>query len=118
MVASSALTILYVDDDDDNRHLFTTIFQRAGFRVVSAGTGQQALRLATQSPDLIVLDVNLPDISGFEVCRRIKENPATSSIPVLHLSGAYVSSDDAGSGFQGPDHAVERSALGSKPARL
>src|SRR5207247_5464989 len=82
-------TILYVDDDEANRRTFTWIFQAAGFNVREAATGNEALRLSREKPDLVVLDVNLPDINGFEVCRRIKMHPGTSSIPVLHLSACY-----------------------------
>src|SRR5947209_18922076 len=87
-------TILYVDDDEANRRTFTWIFQAAGFNVREAATGSEALRLSREKPDLVVLDVNLPDINGFEVCRRIKMHPGTSSIPVLHLSACYVASED------------------------
>src|SRR3954454_24116981 len=82
-------TILYVDDDEANRRAFTWIFEAAGFNVREAATGNEALRLSREKSDLVVLDVNLPDISGFEVCRRIKMHPGTSAIPVLHLSACY-----------------------------
>lgn len=89
-----AITILNVDDDDDGRHALTQILKRARFQVVEAATGAEALRRAAEQPDLIVLDVNLPDLSGFEVCRRIKSDPATAPIPVLHLSGSLIRSED------------------------
>src|SRR6516164_9775132 len=85
-------SILYVDDDEVMRHAFTWILEREGFRTREATNGTEALRLAAEKPDLIILDVNLPDIDGFEVCRRIKSQPATSDIPVLHMSGVYVRS--------------------------
>jgi PAS domain S-box-containing protein len=90
----SAPTILYVDDDAGNRQAFTWIFRAEGFEVREAATGSDALRLAAERPDLVVLDVNLPDINGFEVCRRIKMDAATASIPVLHMSAHYVQSGD------------------------
>jgi CheY-like chemotaxis protein len=83
-------TILYVDDDRQNRETYGLIFRQAGFVVKEAATGDEALRLAAMNPDLVVMDVNLPDIDGFEVCRRIKTHPATTSIPVLHLSTVFV----------------------------
>ncbi len=94
MAAPTHPTVLYVDDDADSRLTFRWIFQEAGFDVKEAATGSDALRLAAEKPDVVVLDVNLPDINGFEVCRRIKAHPGTSAIPVLHLTGAYVSSHD------------------------
>jgi PAS domain S-box-containing protein len=94
-------TILYVDDDEDHRRLLGRVFRDAGYRVSEAATGGDALRLCLDQPDVIVLDVRLPDMSGFEVCRRIKANPATERIPVLHLSAAHVSSGDRVHGLQG-----------------
>jgi PAS domain S-box-containing protein len=87
-------TVLYVDDDAANRHAFVWLFRRAGFDVKEAATGGDALRLLAEKPDLVVLDVNLPDIDGFEVCRRIKAHPATTAIPVLHLSAVHVQPED------------------------
>src|SRR5262249_31999849 len=57
--------------------------------------------MAWEGPDLIVLDVSLPDIDGFEVCRRIKAHPATSAIPVLHMSGVFVSTHDKALALEG-----------------
>jgi PAS domain S-box-containing protein len=94
-------SILYVDDDDANRLAFSMVLRHAGFNTREAATGGDALRLAAERPDLIILDVNLPDIDGFEVCRRIKAHPATSSIPVLHMSAVYVRSEDKTHGLQG-----------------
>ncbi len=90
-----AAAILNVNDDDANRFALTRILQSRGFRVEEARTGAEALRLVAEArPDLVVLDVELPDIDGFEVCRRIKADPATAAIPVLHLSAQYVLEED------------------------
>jgi signal transduction histidine kinase len=94
-------SILYVDDDPANRLAFSAALRDAGFETREAATGGDALRLAAEGPDLIILDVNLPDIDGFEVCRRIKAHPATSSIPVLHMSAVYVRSRDKAQGLEG-----------------
>ena len=94
-------SILYVDDDPAARQTFSLILQDAGFRTRGAATGGDALRLAADGMDLIILDVNLPDMDGFEVCRRIKAHPATSSIPVLHMSAVYVRSEDRTHGLDG-----------------
>lgn len=60
---------------------------------MEARTGAEALALVKQLPDLVTLDVNLPDLHGFEICRRIKSDPATAHIPVLHLSSTFVDPD-------------------------
>jgi two-component system, sensor histidine kinase len=87
--------ILNVDDTDAARYAKTRILQRAGFRVIEAGSGEEALRLARdQTPDLVLLDTKLPDINGFEVCRQLKQNPNTSMVLVLQTSASYLSSPD------------------------
>ena len=62
-------TILLVDDDRAKRYTIAKTLVRAGFEVQEAGTGGEALRLVASLPDLVILDVKLPDIDGFEVCR-------------------------------------------------
>src|SRR6516162_5229643 len=100
MATQPPVSILYVDDDADTRQAFGWLFRSAGFQVKEAATGSEALRLAEERPDLVVLDVNLPDINGFEVCRRIKAGPGTHSIPVLHLSAVFVRSEDRTHGLE------------------
>lgn len=95
-------TILFVDDDASNRHLLGVLFRDAGYRVLEASTGAEALEVAhAQRPDLIVLDVNLPDVSGFEVCHRLRADPLTRSLSILHLSAVFVGSDDRTQGLEG-----------------
>lgn len=101
MITTTASTILTVDDDEATRYAVTRILRRAGFTVQEAKTGSEALRLAQESPALILLDVNLPDIDGFEVCRRLKTDPRTASIPVLHLSATCVHSENKVHGLEG-----------------
>ena len=87
--------ILNVDDTDAARYAKTRIIQRAGFRVLEAGSGAEALRIAQEvSPDLVLLDTKLPDINGFEVCRQLKQNPETAMVLVLQTSASYLSSPD------------------------
>jgi PAS domain S-box-containing protein len=100
VATQTPITILYVDDEEANRRSFSWIFRNEGFRVREAATGSEALRLAAEKPDLVVLDVNLPDMNGFEVCRRIKSHPATTSIPVLHISAMFVRSQDKMHGLE------------------
>ena len=87
------ISILLVDDDQPKRYTIAHVLRREGYHVVEGGTGSDALRLAAQRPDLIVLDVHLPDVDGFQVCRQLKADPATASIPVLHLSSVFVGSE-------------------------
>ena len=94
MTEQTALTILYVDDDPDTRLTFRWLFERAGFAFQEAATGAEALRLAAGRPDVVVLDVSLPDMNGFEVRRRLKAHPASAGIPVLHLSGVHITPED------------------------
>ena len=70
---------------------------------MEASTGLEALERAAGQPDLIVLDVTLPDIDGFTVCRRLKSDPAPATIPVLHLSAHRRSTDDRVHGMDDAD---------------
>ncbi len=101
MAQPSPITILCVDDDAANRRLYALFLQREGFEVREAATGAECLRLSRERPDLIILDVLLPDVTGFEVCARLKADPATASIPVLHLSGVARSAHDRVEGLHG-----------------
>jgi len=77
------------------------MLKHAGFDVLEARTGREALEMVEGLPDLVILDVNLPDISGFTVCKQIKGNESTSRIPVLHLSATMVSTDARVAGLEG-----------------
>jgi CheY-like chemotaxis protein len=84
--------ILIVDDYAGALYLRSRILSEAGYEVLEATTGEEALRLARANrPSLVLLDVNLPDISGTEVCRQLKADPATSGIPVIQITGAWMS---------------------------
>jgi PAS domain S-box-containing protein len=92
---SSPERILVVDDEMANRYALSRVLLQAGYDVVEAATGTEALRLVNECrPDLILLDVKLPDISGYEVCRRIKGNPDTATVLVLQISATFVKSRD------------------------
>jgi two-component sensor histidine kinase len=83
--------ILNVDDNEPGRYATTRILTRAGFQVIEAGTGKDALRLArSASPQLVVLDVNLPDMNGIDVCRQLKTDPSTAGIMVLQVSATNI----------------------------
>jgi CheY-like chemotaxis protein len=81
--------VLNVDDDDIQRYAITRMLQHAGFVVREARTGAEALAEARHQPDLILLDINLPDIDGFEVCRRLKQAPETNRIPIVQLTNTF-----------------------------
>jgi len=80
-------TILVVDDDPDVLELVGICLERAGFAVITAATGEDALRQAKSLPDLIVLDLVLPGLDGFTICETLRRESATSSIPVILLTG-------------------------------
>jgi CheY-like chemotaxis protein len=86
--------ILIVDDYPGARYLRSRILSDAGYEVLEATGGEEALRVAADNrPALILLDVNLPDVHGTEVCRRLKANPATMGIPVIQITAAWISEE-------------------------
>lgn len=91
--------ILAVDDNPAALYATTRVLKSAGYEVIQGTTGAEALAKANFA-DLIVLDVNLPDIDGFEVCRRLRANPATAQLPVLHLSATFIQSADFAMGIE------------------
>jgi two-component system, NtrC family, sensor kinase len=98
---ASGLRVLVVDDNESLRYAVSRSLKGAGYEVLEARTGSQALALAAHKPDLITLDVNLPDISGLDVCRQIKANPETEHIPILQLSATLVDSESRVRGLEG-----------------
>jgi DNA-binding response OmpR family regulator len=96
-------TLLLVDDDEAKRYVLATWLRRAGHTVAEVGTGHEALA-AVAAADLVLLDVNLPDMSGFDVCRQIKSDPRTAAIPVIQVSATAVNVADRAHGLtQGAD---------------
>ena len=95
------IKILVVDDHDALRYSLTRLLGEAGYQVIEARTGCEALALAQELPDLITLDINMPDMTGFEVCRRLKSEPATAHIPVLHVSASLVDANSKVRGLEG-----------------
>jgi serine phosphatase RsbU (regulator of sigma subunit)/DNA-binding response OmpR family regulator len=95
--------LLLVDDDEAKRYVLATWLRRAGHTVTEVGTGEEALSRVAAA-ELVLLDVNLPDISGFEVCRLIKSDPQTAAIPVIQVSSTAVAVADRAHGLtQGAD---------------
>jgi PAS domain S-box-containing protein len=91
-MSESKPRIVVVDDNEVKRYTITRTLRSAGFDVVEGAVGADALRLAPAA-SLLVLDIKLPDINGFEICRRLKANPATASLPVLLVSATFVGPD-------------------------
>jgi signal transduction histidine kinase len=105
-VPEPVATLLVVDDNDAGRFVKVQTFRRVGFRVLEASTGTDALRIADRGGlDLIILDVNLPDISGFDVSRRIREqHPTAPGIQILQVSSTALAATDRVRGLeQGAD---------------
>ena len=103
MTGDAPATLLLVDDDEAKRYVLATWLQRAGHTVTEVGTGREALA-AVATADLVLLDVNLPDMSGFDVCRQIKSDPRTAAIPVIQVSATAVDVADRAYGLtQGAD---------------
>jgi PAS domain S-box-containing protein len=96
---SGPIRILAVDDNPAALYATSRVLRSAGFEVVEATTGAAAVAAAA-GVELVVLDVNLPDIDGFEVCRRLRARPETAQLPVLHLSATFTQSEDFALGFE------------------
>jgi signal transduction histidine kinase len=93
--------VLVVDDHEPARYARARRLREAGYEVTEAATGREALAtVADTVPDLVVLDVDLPDMHGFEACRAIKGRPATAHVPVLEVSAVFVSRDDRVAGLR------------------
>jgi CheY-like chemotaxis protein len=96
--------ILFVEDDEMSRDVIATRLQRSGYEVVMVEDGQKALNtVATQTFELIILDMSMPVLAGWDVAVRLKANPATAGMPILALSALAMSADrkkalDAGCG--------------------
>jgi signal transduction histidine kinase len=102
MSATGTNLILVVDDNEPARYTKSRILREAGYEVVEAATGDDALRLVVERmPRLILLDVNLPGVDGWEVCRRLKADPATASVAVLQVSATHVREEDTVRALEG-----------------
>lgn len=92
--------VLVVDDTDANRYVVVRHLTRNGYDVLEAINGRDALRLASGVlPDLIVLDVRLPDINGFDVARQLRTDARTATIPILHISASFTDSETKARGL-------------------
>jgi two-component system, cell cycle response regulator DivK len=96
-LAADAPNVLLVEDDRDGRHLYACWLRDAGFQVTEAHNGLQALERALERrPDVVVTDLNIPGIDGFELTRRLRQDSRVSDVPILAVTGyAAFASDPA-----------------------
>lgn len=97
-------TVLVVDDNETNLYVLTSWLQRAGHTVISAGTGEEGLALVDTErgpvPDIAIIDVRLPDMSGFDVSERLKSSPRSAHLPIIQISAAAISPADHAEGLR------------------
>lgn len=87
-------TILLVEDNAQNRYLANFLLEKAGLKIVAVENGVEALKLLQEmKPDLILMDIQLPDLDGYQVAARIKENPEINSIPIVALTSFAMPGD-------------------------
>ncbi len=94
MASTPAKTVLIVEDEQDILQLVKLYLEKEGFRTVTAITGTEGLRRAKESqPDLVILDLMLPEVDGLEVCKRLRSAPATAMLPIIMLTAKAEESD-------------------------
>lgn len=87
--------VLVIEDDQLLRKMYTSALREEGFEVIEAHNGLQAMEKATELlPDAIVTDLGLPGIDGFELCRRLHRTPSVSGVPIVAITGRYLSDAD------------------------
>ena len=88
--------ILIVEDEEDNRRILRDLFASTGYELIEAESGEEALStLATSRPDLILMDIQLPVMDGYEATRQIRANPELSSIPIIAVTSYALAGDEA-----------------------
>ena len=101
VLVTANATVLHVNDTPASLYLGTFSLRQAGYRMLEAVTGEEALQVAFDSrPDVIVLDVKLPDMSGYDVCRRLKEDPRTREISIIHTSATFITAEKKVAGLR------------------
>jgi two-component system, cell cycle response regulator DivK len=101
--------ILVVEDQMDNRQILRDLLGNAGYTLVEAENGEEALAaVAKQRPDLILMDIQLPVMDGYEATRRIKSDPATKSIPIIVITSYALSGDEGKARAAGCDAYVTK----------
>jgi two-component system, cell cycle response regulator DivK len=101
--------ILVVDDNEDNRQILIDLFSAAGYEVIEAHTGPDAVTIATRElPDLVLMDIQLPGIDGYEATRRIKAQTALARVPVIAVTSYALAGDDRKAAAAGCDDYVTK----------
>ncbi|HEX8905519.1 MAG TPA: response regulator [Longimicrobiaceae bacterium] len=95
-MADSSKTVLLVEDNEDNRTVYRTILEHFGYKVTEARNGEDGVRMAREEhPDLILMDISIPLIDGWEATRILKSEPGTSHIPIIALTAHALATDRA-----------------------
>ena len=101
--------ILVVEDHEDNRQILRDLLNAAGYEMVEAHDGEQALeKVSASRPDLILMDIQLPGIDGYEVTRRIKADSALAAIPIIAVTSYALAGDDGKARAAGCDDYVAK----------
>jgi CheY-like chemotaxis protein len=104
-------TVLLVEDNQDNLNIYSTILRHYGYEVLEATDGESAIELArTQHPGVILMDVSIPVVDGWEATQRIKADPETSDIPVIALTAHALEADRAKAKAVGCDGYISKPA--------
>lgn len=102
-------TVLVVDDEEDIVQLISYNLKKEGYNVLSAFDGVHAIELARQhQPDAVILDVMMPELNGFEVCRALRQDPATSALPIIFLTARALESDEIAGLELGADDYIQK----------
>jgi CheY-like chemotaxis protein len=103
--------ILVVDDEPQIRHLMDTIFFDAGYDVVQTSNGREALeRVQQDQPDLVLIDVDMPEMNGFEFVSLLRENPSTGDLPVIMMTGLDAAQGEPAALELGVEHYITKPA--------
>lgn len=95
-MADASKTVLLVEDNEDNRTVYRTILEHFGYGVAEARNGEDGIRIARESlPDLILMDISIPVIDGWEATRILKSSPDTAHIPIIALTAHALATDRA-----------------------
>ena len=101
--------ILVVEDQEDNRQIIRDLLDHAGFEVIEVGDGEKALTAAaTHRPDVILMDVQLPLLDGYEATRRIKADPVLKRIPIIVVTSYALGGDEAKARAAGSDASMAK----------
>ena len=105
----SARTILHVEDNEFNRKIVRHLLTRTSYRLVEAVDGEEGVQMALRErPDLVLIDIQLPKMSGLEVTRRLRTEPATAHVPIIVITSFALSGDDQRAREAGASHYLSK----------